>query len=427
MRAVLALAVKDLRLLLRDKAGLFWVIGFPLLMALFFGSIFSTAGHEPTQGMKIAVVDQDNSPASRAFVDKLRTSAAVNVTTLPLDSARLMARQGKMIAYVLLRSGFGETQALTFGPAPDTGGIEVGIDPSRRAEIGYLEGLLNQAYFALLQKQFTDPQAGRRSIPKQLASIAADTNIPADQRAILTGFLSDLDTFYSRIKVDSTHSGEVATMSGPKINVVDVSEKWTGPHSSWEITFPAAILWGLIGCAAAFSVSIVSERTRGTFLRLCLAPISRMQILAGKGLACFLACLADAVLILSLGVLVFGVRLSNPAGLLAAIVAAAFCFVGLTMLLSVLGKTEQSVSGSGMAIMLVMAMVGGGMIPLFVMPKWLLAISNFSLVKWGILALEGAIWRGFSPGEMLLPLAVLLIAGAACFTVGATILTRSRA
>ena len=44
MKPVLVLALKDLKLIYRDKFGLFWLLVFPLLMALFFGSIFSGAG-----------------------------------------------------------------------------------------------------------------------------------------------------------------------------------------------------------------------------------------------------------------------------------------------------------------------------------------------------------------------------------------------
>ncbi|HRP62893.1 MAG TPA: ABC transporter permease, partial [Phycisphaerales bacterium] len=88
------------------------------------------------------------------------------------------------------------------------------------------------------------------------------------------------------------------------------------------------------------------------------------------------------------------------------------------MLLSVLGKTEAAAGGIGWAVLLVMAMLGGGMVPLFLMPGWMQSISHISPVKWAVLALEGAIWRGFSPAEMLLPCAVLLGVGAGGFLLG---------
>jgi ABC-2 type transport system permease protein len=51
-------------------------------------------------------------------------------------------------------------------------------------------------------------------------------------------------------------------------------------------------------------------------------------------------------------------------------------------------------------------------------------LSQASPVKWSILSLEGAIWRGFTPTEMLVPCGVLLAIGAAALTLGAMRLAR---
>jgi ABC-2 type transport system permease protein len=63
-------------------------------------------------------------------------------------------------------------------------------------------------------------------------------------------------------------------------------------------------------------------------------------------------------------------------------------------------------------------MLGGGMIPLFVMPSWMVRAGNISPAKWAVLALEGAIWRGFSVTEMFLPCAILVATGVVCFALG---------
>lgn len=253
--------------------------------------------------------------------------------------------------------------------------------------------------------------------------MSKDTTLPSKQREGLTQMFSSFNQFLGSI--DTGKIGSKAIMTGPPIKKVDVTNNQITPHSAYEITFPAAILWALIGCCAAFAVSIVSERTKGTFLRLRLAPISRTQILAGKGLACFIASVLVSIVLLLVASSLFNVRLTNLTGLMAALCASAFCFVGLMMLISVLGRTEQAVGGAGWAILLIMSMTGGGMIPLFVMPGWMQTVSNFSAVKWGILAIEGAIWRQFTFTEMLFPISVLLVIGIIAFSIGATILTRA--
>jgi ABC-2 type transport system permease protein len=94
------------------------------------------------------------------------------------------------------------------------------------------------------------------------------------------------------------------------------------------------------------------------------------------------------------------------------------------MLLSVLGRSEQAVGGSAMAIMLVMATLGGGLVPLVAMPDWMVTMSHICPAKWGVLALEGAIWRGFDLAEMLLPCGILLSVGVLSFGLGVRILSR---
>jgi len=165
-------------------------------------------------------------------------------------------------------------------------------------------------------------------------------------------------------------------------------------------------------------VSLVSERTTGTMARLLTAPVSRRQLLAGKALACFVAILAMEVLVLSFGVLVFGVRPGSWVLLTAAGVSSAAAFVGIMMVLSTLGRTESSANAAAWAALLVMALVGGGMVPLFVMPRFMATVSHASPAKWVILALEGALWRGFSAAEMALPCGILLAIGGIGFVAG---------
>ena len=158
-----------------------------------------------------------------------------------------------------------------------------------------------------------------------------------------------------------------------------------------------------------------------------MAPLTRGQVLAGKGLACFLTSAGVAVVLLVLGRLVFGVRLDNPAGLLLGIVCTSLGFTGIMMFLSTLGTTERGVAGAGWGILMPLAMLGGGMIPLIAMPDWMRTASSLSPVKWAILALEGTIWRGYSLAEMLLPCGILLIVGAVTFAIGVRVLRRQEA
>jgi ABC-2 type transport system permease protein len=127
------------------------------------------------------------------------------------------------------------------------------------------------------------------------------------------------------------------------------------------------------------------------------------------------------VVLLALGVLAFGVRPVSWPALLAAIVCVAVAFVGIIVVLASALKTEHAVGGIGPAVMMPLFLLGGAMIPLMIMPGWMLAASHISPVKWAILAFEGAIWRGFGPLEMLLPCGILLAVGVVTFVLGARV------
>jgi ABC-2 type transport system permease protein len=324
-------------------------------------------------------------------------------------------RRGKLAAFVVVPAGFGKSAGLFVGRPPE---LEVGIDPSRKAEAGYLEGLLLQATFEIAQERLKDRDAMRGQMEKTLRELES-SDMPSEQRENLKKFFADYDRF-----VGSVDASRMPKFEAARIRATDVTPERAGPKSSFEITFPSAILWGILGCAAAFAISIVTERMQGTYLRLRISPLTRMEILAGKGLACFAACLGVLVVLLGVGVAVFGVRVENPAALAAGALSTAVAFTGIMMLLCVLGKTEQSVAGAGWAILMVMAMLGGGMVPLMVMPEWMHTASHVSPVKWGILSLEGAIWRGFTLREMLLPCGILLGIGAVFFLVGVRVFSR---
>jgi ABC-type multidrug transport system permease subunit len=222
------------------------------------------------------------------------------------------------------------------------------------------------------------------------------------------------------IVIDPTHAAEAAVVeaavlrgmmaNGPTIKRSFATSNL--PPSGFELAFPAAVLWGLIGCAGAFATASVAERRSGTHLRLRAAPIPARSLLLGKVLACLVACATDATLLLIVARLAFGVRVERHVGLPLAIASCAVCFAGITILLGTLGRTEQGVGGAGWATLLLLAMVGGAMVPLSAMPPWLRATSDASPVKWGIVALEGATFRGLTVRELLPACAILLGMGA---------------
>ncbi len=417
MNKAFLLAIKDLRVLLSDKGNIFWVFGFPVLFALFFGAIYSGIGKEPS-GMKIAVVDEDNSDYSSCYISKLESYETLTIVRLGRDEAIEKIRTGKIAAAVFLTEGFGDNLGAMFGGGENK--LEIASDPSRKMESGYLQGLLAKAQFEALSDKFSNRESFRGQIGIWRDEIA--NSLGQEQPDIYSRFFDSLETLLDDVGDEGFNTG----LGGGflKVAEVTIARENKGPVSSFQITFPQAMIWGILGCTATFAISIVKERTNGTFARLRVGPIGRAHILGGKGLACFATCIFIMCVQYAGAKLIFKMPIGNLFLLVLAAVCTVLCFVGLMMFVCTLGRTEQSVGGAGWAMLMIMAMLGGGMVPLIFMPSWLRPFSHISPVRWSIFALEGAVWRNLSLTQIISPCLVLLAIGITFFSLGVFMLRR---
>lgn len=364
LRAAWTIARKDLRLLLRDPMALFWVLAFPLLFAVFFGAVLEAGVAGKSARWPVVLVDEARTEDSQKLMDALAHADALTTTRASLESAQRSVASGHAAAFVQVFTG------------QEGDSVQVVADASQRVQGQVLarlvEGIRAETAMAGAPVQF---------VPMSAATPVALRFIAGDQKK---------------------------------------------PGSSYQLVFPAALLWGLMGCAASFAVSLVTESTSGTMVRLRAAPFARSTVMGGKGLACFLACAADAFLLWLFGALALGIRVGNPLLLLLALLSTAACFVGITMTLASLGKTEQAVASAGWSTLIVFAMLGGAMVPRSFMPEWLQRASLASPVYWAIRALEGATWRAASLAELAIPCAVLLVIGLGGFAVGTRVMASLR-
>ncbi|WP_251357848.1 ABC transporter permease [Kangiella sp. TOML190] len=430
LKPIVALMKKDIKLLFKDKMAVFFTFVFPLIFAFFFGSIFSGSG-TTSKGMKIAVADLDQSENSAAFVQELKDADEFRVELLAEAAARESVRKGKKVAFIILPQGFGENYAGLFsGSAPE---ILVGIDPARKAEAGYLQGSLMNIGVSRFEKAFGDGQEMIKQFDDSIASIQQSDDMPQEWKSLPSSYLPKMKELTEKELAEQKANGEQGSgfsfggeggdnpMIPLKVTQEDISVQKNGPQNAFAITIPQGVIWAIMGCVIGFAVSLVQEKTLGTVNRLAIAPISRTQILAGKALGCFVAQTFVVTLLFSIAYFILKVDFNLPK-LILAVLAVGSCFVGVMMFFASLARTERSVAGLTNAFLVIMGMIGGAMIPLFVMPSWMQSISHISPVKWSILAFEGAIWRDFSYPEMMTPVAILLTVGIVSFFFGTRML-----
>jgi ABC-2 type transport system permease protein len=425
LHQIIAIAIKDLRHLLRDKTAAFFVLVFPLFVALLFGMMFGGSGGGGGDALVIGVFNEDTGPASAKFVKSLDDDDAIKVVEMKsLDEGMTEVRQGDIVACLHLRPGFDPQQM--FGQGIQIDGV---VDPKRDAEAGLLEGKLNQLVFQQMATMFTDPAASRAMMANAKKSLA-DSNAPAGVKLALSAVFGAVDSVADEVEREQVAAGSSEPQAPPwqpvKVNLQRLTIDQKTSPSAFALSFPQGVVWGLMGVVTGFASGFASERAKGTLLRLHVSPVPAWALLAGKALACFVACVLVQTLMLGMAAMPwFNVSFGSPALVALVCLTSAFSLSGLAMLIAGLSRTEEAAGGLARAALIVLALIGGGSIPLFFMPKLMRTFSGVSPFKWSTQALEGALWRGLSLAEIAPPLAVLAAIGVVGFAIGAVVISRS--
>jgi ABC-type multidrug transport system permease subunit len=113
-----------------------------------------------------------------------------------------------------------------------------------------------------------------------------------------------------------------------------------------------------------------AERREGTLRRLRAAPLSRTQILLGKLLPCYAISVAQGLLLLGAGKLIFGLSWGpEPLWLLPLVLCTSLAAMGLALFVASVARTETQVAIYGTILVLGLSLIGGCLIPRVLMPE----------------------------------------------------------
>ena len=107
----------------------------------------------------------------RRFSARLERASELETARTTRAEAEESVRTGGRRAFISVPSGFGAASERLFYGAPPT--VELGLDPSRTAESGMLEGVLMKYGMQGLQQVLSDPEAGHRAVESALKTLPA--------------------------------------------------------------------------------------------------------------------------------------------------------------------------------------------------------------------------------------------------------------
>jgi len=184
---------------------------------------------------------------------------------------------------------------------------------------------------------------------------------------------------------------------------------------------------------ASIAGLFVAERQCGALARLATLGVSTRMLILSKALPYLGINAIQAALMLAVGVwlmpLLGGDALSlahiHWGALLLVLLAVSLAAIGMALALASLVRTHAQAAAVGPIINVVMAAVGGVMVPKFVMPDFMQRIAELSPMNWGLEGMLAVLLRGGELAEVWLPAAKL--GGFALFMFGiAALLFRRR-
>jgi ABC-2 type transport system permease protein len=191
-----------------------------------------------------------------------------------------------------------------------------------------------------------------------------------------------------------------------------------------SLSTSAVMVPGIIGILLVFvgtlatSLGVVRERQTGTLEQLAVMPFRPRDVFVGKVAPYFLVAAVDTVIVVSVGLGVFGVpfRGSVPLFVLGALL---FLFVTLSVgvLISSVSETQGQAIQLTMMTLLPQILLSGFVFPVASMAAGVRWIAYLLPLKYFVDISRGVMLRGAPIDALWLPLLMLAALGAAAFTL----------
>ena len=358
MIALLATIKKEILLLLRDVHGLALLfvmpVAFIVIMSLALQNQFAKNTDE---GNTIAVLldNQLTSDAAATVITLLQQRKMFNWQPSDSNNAAETIRQDKAAFLLTLKESNGELHA------------DILVAPATNPQI---EAIFTATVGEAMSKQRIETLL--RSIKMKNA---LDSNFSLD----------------SSISEDVFNNSPVTvSYSYQKNQTASVQPYYVQP-SSVQQSVPAWLVFAMFFSVVPLANTLIGERQQGTLRRLRTLPISPSLPIIGKLIPYFFINQLQVLLMLLVGVYLmplFGadsLTLGNSLAALALMsVSLSIAALGYGILIAVVARTSDQAATLGGVGNILLAALGGVMVPRFVMPETMQNITHFSPMAWGL-------------------------------------------
>jgi ABC-2 type transport system permease protein len=207
-----------------------------------------------------------------------------------------------------------------------------------------------------------------------------------------------------------------ATVAGVAVEVVPVNVATIGTGGYGAGAQSQLVLFMFLTSLTG-AVELVITRQLGISRRMFATPTGPWTIIGGESLARIAFAIAQGLFIVGASAVLFGVGWGDPVAVGVILVVYALVAGGASMIVGSVASTPSQAGALGPAIGIVLALLGGAMVPLEVFPPVMQTAARLTPHAWAMDALGTVVNAGSGIGAVLPQLAVLLAFAGLFFAV----------
>ena len=382
MRKLWVMALKELKITFRDTGALLMMLATPLALTLIIAFAFGTGSGSPISGIRVLLLDRDESELSQALVNAFHSERLGDLVVPEVVArtpegeadARERIHEDDAAALVIIPEGFGRRVLLSSDASTAPAEVRLSeIDPAVVEIYAGPQYRISTAVVRAIISQVTEEMnLMAQGIPVAVSHLAADGGDTLDVEVAQRLGRSMTE----RLVADA--EGAAGTMV--RLNRVNAG----GRAFSWVDYMAAsmAILF-LMFAVTTGGYSIFAERQAGTLPRLLISPTRAHMILLGKMTGIMLVGKLQ-VTILWRATSLFGAYWRDPLAVIVSIVLLVMCATGVAALIAAWARTASQAGILGTSVSLIAAAASGAFLPRMNLPVWLQRISLITPNAWGI-------------------------------------------
>ncbi len=403
----LSITFKDLQIFFKDRGAVLQLFLLPLVFVVVFtGALGAIGKGEEDARVPLPVVNLDGGQSAQTLLDNINAAGGVRVEPYAQAEAMALLDENEIDRVLTIpadfTAGIADGQPVTLRLVSHADADVKQTEAVRLVVEGVANDMALEIQILAALQQMGEMQAG----------------VPESSRA----FTVERMQAQARSQFERAQTQPLVAVTQREPGQEVEQEE---PLGLGDIAVPGITVLFVFLTAQATAHSIYDEKKVGSFRRLLAAPMSKVALLGGKMLPNLITGLIQTGVIFAFGIV--GLRLlgltpatlgNEPLATVLVVVLLALCSSAFGILIAALARTEGQIGGLSTLLLWGMGLLGGSVIPLFILERMLGPVPMVVPHYWANRALVDLMLRGLGMADVAVEMAALLGFTVLFFAIG---------